>query len=205
MTPRLMLSMFFVAAVTAPAAAQPAQGPVRDQSVSAGAQWALPHPGGGAPPGLQLTWRRWISPRFGIGTDFRWWGRSTTTEITSREQIRQDGIVIPSMQGRDDQRISSSGFGAGILAKGSIGRLSLVGGAGPGFFVDRRTHERRLDGLHDGGRETICSLGVQMLAEIEARATSRLSVFAGLRMEIRDLRASDSSSAYPTAGARFAF
>lgn len=205
MTPRLMLSMLFVAAVTAPAAAQPAQSAVHDQSIGAGAQWALPHPGGDAKPGLQLAWRRWLSPRFGVGTDFRWWGRSTTTEISSPQQIRQDGVGIPSMHGRDDQRISSYGLSAGVLTKGTIGRLSLVGGAGPGFFVDRTAYERRLDNRRDGGSITVRSLGVQMLAEVEARATNRLSVFAGLRMEIRDLHESDSSSAYPAGGVRFAF
>jgi hypothetical protein len=205
MTPRLMLSMLFVATFTAPAAAQPGQGVAPDQSVGAGAHWALPHPGGDAKPGLQFAWRRWFSPQFGVGTDFRWWGRSTTTEISSPEQVRQDGVVIPSRQGRDDHRISSYGFSAGVLTKGTIGRLSLIGGAGPGFFVDRTTHERRLDGLRDGGSITVRSIGVQMLVEVEVRATNRLSAFAGLRMEIRDLRASDSSSAYPTAGARFAF
>jgi hypothetical protein len=205
MTPRVLLSMLFVAIVALPAAAQPAQSAVHDQSIGAGAQWALPHPARAAHPGLQLAWRRWFSHRVGVGTDFRWWGRSTTTEITSPAQTRQDGVVIPSMQGRDDNRISSYGLGAGILTKGSIGRLSLIGGVGPGFFVDRSAHERRLDGLRDGGSITVRSIGVQMLVEVEARATSRLSAFAGLRMEIRDLRASDSSSAYPTAGVRFAF
>jgi len=106
------------------------------------------------------------------------------------------------------------GFGGNdtLLGEGGHDRLdggneddSLIGGAGPGFFVDRTIYQVRINDLQDEGRSTQRSIGVHTLAEIEFRATSRVSVFTGLRTELRNLRFPGSISGYPTAGARFAF
>jgi hypothetical protein len=46
---------------------------------------------------------------------------------------------------------------------------------------------------------------VHILGELEVRVTRRLSGFAGLRIEQRDVRFLESTAGYPTAGVRFAF
>ena len=202
---RLMASVLLVLMVTNAAAAQPGADDVHNQSIGGGAQWALPSAGRGDAPGVQVSWRRWFSPYLGIGTDFRVRRASTVTEIDFPAQTAPGGIAVGSQQGRDARRISSYCLGAGLLARGSLGRLSLIGGAGPGFFVDRRAHDTRINDSRSSGSEAMSSIGLFMLAEVEVRATSRLSVFAGLRGELRDVRVSESSSGYPTAGIRFAF
>ena len=197
--------MFVALVMAAPAIAQPAGEDAHNQSIGGGAQWALPYSGRGDMPGVQVSWRRWLSPRVGIGTDVRWWRRNTTVEFNTPAQEGPPGSVIAPGHGREDQQISSYGVGLGILARASIGRLSLIGGAGPGIFVDRTIYRRRINDLQDEGRNTQRSIGVHTLAEIEFRATSRVSVFTGLRTELRNLRFPESTSGYPTAGARFAF
>ena len=200
---RLMLSMLLTAMTAASAAAQPASEPARNQ-ISGAAQWALPHPGGGSAPGVLLSWQRWMSPYLGIGTDARWWRRHNVTEFNSPAQDGPSGVIL-AFHGREERKIVSLGFGVGALARASIGRLSLVGGVGPGFYIDRTTHESRINDRHQARTDTQRSLGVQGLAELEVRVTSRLSGFAGLRIELRDVRYPDSTTGYPTAGVRFAF
>ena len=188
-----------------PAAAQPAPEVSHDQSIAAGAQWGLPYSGLGEPPGVEGSWRRWFSPRFGVEADFRWFGRHTTSEFNSLAQEDPDRVVIQSARGRDDRRISSYGLAVCVLGKGSIGRLSLIVGAGPGLSTDRTTYTRRISDRLEAGTSTITSIGVHTLAEIDVRATSRLSAFAGLRIDLRDLRFPESASGYPAVGVRFAF
>ena len=202
---RLMASVLLVLMVTTAAAAQPAAEEVHNQSIGGGAQWALPSSGRGDAPGVQVSWRRWFTPYLGVGTDFRVWRESTIEEIDFPAQTAPGGIAVGSQEGRDARRISSYGLGVGVLARGSIGRLSLVGGAGPGLYVDRTAHDTRINESRSAGSTTLSSIGLFMLAEVEVRATSRLSVFAGLRGELRDVRVAESSSGYPTAGVRFAF
>ena len=197
--------MFVALVIAAPAIAQPAVEGAHNQSIGGGVQWALPYSGRGDTPGAQASWRRWFSPRVGIGADVRWWRRNTTDEFDTTFQEGPAGAGIAPGRGREDRQISSYGVGLGVLARGSIGRLSLIGGAGPGFFVDRSIYQRRINDLYHEGRSTQRSIGVHTLAEIEFRATSRVSVFAGLRTELRNLRFPGSTSGYPTAGARFAF
>ena len=109
------------------------------------------------------------------------------------------------MQGRDVQRRSSYGWNVGVLTKAAAGRVSLVGGIGPEVFVDRTSHDTRINEWQSAGSLTRRSIGVHMSGEAEVRATARLSAFAGLRIEMPDVRALESSFGYPTAGVRFAF
>lgn len=202
--PRLTIVLLLALFGTTPAAAQsPAEH--RDQSIGAAAHWALPHPGGTVRPGLQVTWRRWRSPRFGIGTDVRWWRRNITEEIDSPAQPGPEGVRIPAMQGRTDERLSSYSVGIALLGRTTAGRMSVIVGAGPGFFVEGRSHDTRINASHSTGSTTLRSFGVHGLTEIDLRATRRLSLFAGLRLELRDVRSMESNSGYPTAGVRFAF
>ena len=201
---RVTMSMLLAVIGSIPAAAQPARDAAHNQSIGAGTQWALPYAGRGN-PGVQVSWRRWFSPHVGIGTDVRWWGMRTTTEFNVPAHEGPGGTLIPSIVTRDDRRRSSYGVGAGVVARGWMGRLSLIAGAGPAFFADRTTYARRVDDRHESGSSPFRSFGAYMLAEAEVRATSRLSVFAGFRAELLDVRVFESSFAYPTAGVRFAF
>jgi len=203
--PRVTTALILAVVVSTPAIAQPRPDEARDQSVSAGAQWALPYAARDAPPGVQVSWRRWWSPYVGIGADVRWWRHSTSTEINFPSQQGPEGIVIRAQQGRDNRRISSYGFGVGLLSRVSSGRVSCIGGIGPGLFVDRTVHDIHINGSRDGGSITLRSLGVQMLGEVEVRATRRISAFAGVRLELRDVRFVESGSGYPAAGVRVAF
>jgi hypothetical protein len=200
---RLLTAMLLVVICSLPATAQSAPD-ASSQSIGAGAQWA-PHSGRGEAPGLQVAWRKWFTPYLGVGTEFRWFQRRTTAEIDFPEQTAPGGVVVPAQQGVEQQKVTSYGLGGALLARASIGRLTFIGGAGPGFFVDRTIHDTRINASRNAGRTTFSSLGVHMVMEMEVRATNRLSAFAGLRMELRDVRDSESSFGYPTAGVRFTF
>ena len=189
--------------VTTPASAQPAPNVAHNQSIAGGVQWALPYSGHGELPGGLASWRYLFSPRVGIGTEFRWFGRHTTSELISSSARDPRGDAIA--HAIDDRWINSYGVAIDVLAQDSIGRLSLVGGIGPGFFVERTRYARRINDTHQSGSSTISSIGLHAFVELGVRATSRLSVFAGLRIEVRDFGAVDSSSGYPAAGLRFAF
>jgi hypothetical protein len=201
---RLSPFLLLATIVAVPAAAQSPGGEL-NQSIDAGLQWALLISASDATPGMQVSWRRWFSPHLGVGTDVRWAQKRTLREFDSPAQPGPDGVLIPAMQGREDRRISSYGFGGGILARTTMGRLSLVAGGGPGFFLDRSTHQSRINAAAHAGSTTVRSLGLFMLMEMEVRATMHLSGYAGLRAELRDVRFPDSSFGYPTAGVRFAF
>lgn len=205
MMPRVLTSMLLAVIVSSPAAAQDQPDAEHNQSIGGGAQWALPHTLRGEPPGVQVSWRRWFSPRFGVGTDFRWWVRNTTSDSAFPEQQGPPGVTIPAMQIHEDREVSSYGLGVGLLARHSIGRVSFIGGAGPGFFLDRTTHDTELNGTRNAGSSSYTSVGAQFLGEIEVQATSRLSFFGGLRIEWRNLASSESSSGFPTVGIRLAF
>ncbi len=154
---RLILALV-VATAAVPASAQ--TGPEHAHSIGVGPQSALPYTGHG-PPGVQITWRRWVSPRLGVGTDFRWWQRTATSDVDSPSQ---------GLRGREVLSKSSYGLGVGVLGRESIGRLSFVAGAGPGFFVDATRHERQVNDLRDAGRTAVRSIGVQGLMELEWRS-----------------------------------
>jgi len=205
MMARVMTPMLVAVLVSTPVAAQTETAADHNQSISGSAQWAVPHTWRGEKPGVQVSWRRWISPRVGVGTDFRWWVRRTTTDINSPAQVSPQGVVVPPMRGREEREISSYGFGVGILARESIGRLSLIGGAGPGFFIDRTTHDTEINGARNAGTLAHSTIGAQLLAELELRATRHVSAFVGFRVEWRDFRESESGSGYPTAGVRVSF
>jgi hypothetical protein len=102
-------------------------------------------------------------------------------------------------------RVASQGYGVTILARSGPSRVTVTAGVGPGLFVDRRTHDTRINDWFSEGTETLRSIGAQGTVEIEVRATWRVFVFAGLRMELRDVRDGESSSGYPAIGARVAF
>jgi hypothetical protein len=188
-----------------PAAAQPPADPEHRQSLGAGVQWALPNAGRTVKPGLQVSWRRWLSPRVGVGADARFGVLETTREIDFPESTGPGGIIVRSQQGRERVKVASQGYGFGLHARSLAGRMTVTAGVGPGLFVDRRTHDIRINDWFSDGTETQRSLGVQGTMEMEVRATSRVLVFAGLRMELRDVRDGESSSGYPAIGARVAF
>ena len=73
------------------------------------------------------------------------------------------------------------------------------------MFFTRWTHDTRIGDWQSSGSHAHTSFGLQMLVEVDVRLADRLSVFAGLRTELRYLRTLEGSSGYPTAGVRVAF
>jgi hypothetical protein len=93
-------------------------------------------------------------------------------------------------------------------AASSPGRQSAGCRSSPGegpVFLDRSTHQTRINAAEHSGSTAVRSLGLFMLMEMEVRATRHLSGYAGIRAELRDLRFPDSSFGYPTVGVRLAF
>jgi hypothetical protein len=145
-------------------------------------------------PGLQGSWRRWFGPHLGVGADVRWKQLQSTDEGGP-----------PGVDWVDDVTHTSYAVGGGLMGRLAAGRLSLVAGAGPGVFVERRAHDTRANGILQSTAETYLRVGIQGLLEIDLRVTDRLAAFAGLHLEWRDLRSTESSSGYPAAGVRIAF
>jgi len=180
MTARIPAATLLLVLGAAAAVAQPLPLEPHRQSVGAGAQWAMPFDGHGA-PGALVSWRRWSSDAFGFGADVRWWSRHLT-EVTPR-------------------RLSSSAAAVSAFARTTAGRLSLIGGAGPAWFLERTT----IDPGQRGSGSTRRSIGLQSTLELDVRANSRVSMFAALHFELRDVRRLESSSGYPALGVRLAF
>ena len=203
---RVVLRFLLLATMTAvPAAAQPATPLSPNQSIDAGLQWALLSSARGGKPGLQVAWRRWMSPRAGFGADVRVRRTTRTSVFDSPAQTGPGDIRVPAMEGHEERRISSYGLGGGILARTVTGRISLIGGAGPGLYVDRSAHDTTLNASRHAGRTTIRSIGLFGLMEMEVRATRHLAAYAGLRVELRNVRDAESAFGYPTVGVRVAF
>jgi hypothetical protein len=59
--------------------------------------------------------------------------------------------------------------------------------------------------FEDRSESTSRSVGVLGVMEVEVRATPSVSVFAALRIELRDARDSESAFGSPGAGVRFGF
>lgn len=176
------------------AAAQRVRDPARSQSVGGGLQWGTPQPSARMSPGVDASWRRWFGPYLGLGADVRW------------KQVRRiDEAGQPGVEWVDEVSHTSYAAGLGLLGRVTAGRVSLVGGTGPGVFVERRAHDTRVNGVRQPSTETYRSVGVQGLVEVDVRVTRRLSAYAGLHLEWRDLRSSESSSGYPAAGLRLVF
>ena len=180
---RLSPFLRLVSIVAVPAAAQPPAGAELNQSIDAGLQWALLISASDATPGMQVSWRRLA---FTALRRRNRWALGTETHdhriSISPAQPGPDGVLIPAMRGREDRRIPSDGFGGGVLARSVVGRLSLIGGAGTGVFLDRSTNETRVNAAEHARSITVRSIGLYALVEMEARATRRLSAYVGLRV-----------------------
>ena len=197
MTLRMAVAFVVAMAAAAPAAAQPPRQSAPVQSIGAGTQWGPPSSGAHLEPGVFLSWTRRFSPRLGVEIDFRWASRNRTSQFTS--------LAFPSERGEEVNLTSSYAVGGAIVVRESIGRLSLSGGAGPGFFADRTRHERQIGNLRDASLNTVRTIGVLGLVDLNLRVTNRLSAFAGLRLEFRDFTDGEGNMGYPAAGVRFAF
>ena len=205
MLPRLSPVLLLAAVLASPAAAQPPAGAALDQSIDAGAHWTWLMSGGDPALGMQAGWRRWLSRHVGVGADVRGARGTLTTVFDSPAQSGPGGIAIPAMEGRQENRMSSYAFSGGLVARSAIGRLSLIAGGGPGFFLDRSAHDTRINAAQMTGSTIVRSVGLYMVMEMEVRATRHVSGYAGLRAELRDIRVADSSVGHPVAGVRVAF
>ena len=202
---RLSPFLFLGTLIAIPAAAQPGAGTDVSQSIDAGAQWALLSSVRDPKPGVQVAWRRWVSPSVGFGVDLRLTRKTTSRVFDSPAQAGPEGVRIPAMEGQEEQRISSYGLGGAILGRTAIGRVSLIGGAGPGLYFDRSAYDTTINASQHAGSTTIQSIGLFGLMELEVRATTHLSGYAGVRIELRDVGDSESAFGYPAVGIRVVF
>jgi outer membrane protein with beta-barrel domain len=185
--------VLLAAAIAAPAAAQTGPAPERLHSIGVGVHTAAPYRAGDA-PGIQGSWVRWVKPRVGIEAEMRWWtGRRITDSIG------------PTLRLHDEEKQTSYAVGVSVVARAGAGRLSVLGGIGPGFFADRWNNVTTANGETRSTGSSYSTVGVQGLMEMDVRLTNRASLFAGLRIELRDPGDAESLFGCPTVGVRFAF
>jgi hypothetical protein len=161
-------------------------------------------------PGIKASWRAWFGPHVGIETGFGWWRRTITREFSSPGYQWPGGPTIPANHGTDKFGVTAYALGVGVLGRIPIGRAAVILGGGPGWFYERSksdtlvSYETGTTNRYSGGASGT-HFGVQTVMELEVRTTRRVSVFGGLRSEIRDARYLESMIAYPTAGIRVSF
>lgn len=203
----LILTAAVALALAAPAAAQAPQQPSLGHSIAGGAQWAFPVSDvdlkGSA--GVNASWRYFTGPHLGIEGTFGWWQKNEKGQYHSDGFTTPDGAVYGAMNATYEQRLSTYGLGFNVLGRIPIGRAAIVMGGGPGYFIEHGDANANVNGTAYANSDTGNHFGVQGLAEVEVRATGRLSVFGGLRLELRDVRYADSGFAYPIVGLRLGF
>ena len=213
MVNRILLSVTAIGLlIAAPAAAQSRSGTGLGMSVDVGPQWAFPadDPELKGATGLRASWRRWFGPHLGISADLGWWRKRVDSTFRSPGSDVPGGTV-PSIEGAARHSLSAYALGLGVLGRIPAGRAAVILGGGPGWFHDRGAYESRVSydlGAREeqySGHAGRNSFGVHMLAELEVRATGHMSVFGGMRSEVRDVRYWESGIVYPSAGIRFAF
>ena len=180
--------------VAGPAFAQTPQDAPK-QSIGGGARWAYPAstPLAEGTLGLDVSWRGWFNRHAGLEVSVGNW--RTTNTIDTREPFRTF-----------TEQVSSYSFGASVVGRIPVGRVSFLVGGGPGYFMDVETNRVWVRDEFRSLTNTRGGFGAQIVAEVEVRATGNISVFAGVRNELRDItHGSESAITNPTAGIRFSF
>jgi hypothetical protein len=105
-------------------------------------------------------------------------------------------------------RLNAYNIGANLLGAVPFGsRAALVLGGGGGLYHEGGTAEAIVNGERSSFSNGRNHFGLQSLAELDVRASDRMSIFGGLHAEWRDVREGimDASVIYPVAGVRFMF
>lgn len=183
----LVVVLCVLAAVPAHAQEKPRQ------SVAAGMRWAYPvsYPVREGTPGVDVSYRGWLTRYAALEANLGRWTFGTTF---SRDPIRTF-----------TEEVTGYSFGASVIGQVPVGRASFLVGGGPGYFWDVETNRVLIGNEFHSHTATRGAFGAQAVLEVDIRVTERLSVFAGVRGELRDITYTDSAVAYPTAGVRFAF
>ena len=150
--PVLWLTAVTVASVAAPAAAQSLREPPKlSASVAAGV--ALPVHGDIGFNGRewQVTVRREVSPHFVVEGFFDQWRRSfddtfAATPFDDRGGVRFTGVA------QHTNHVNNS-IGVSALLQGTVGRLTVTGGGGPGWMEYRRKFRQELSGCESAAAQ----------------------------------------------------
>ena len=141
----LWLTAITVGALAAPAAGQTGlQRPKLSASVAAGV--ALPVHGdlGFTGREWQVTVRREISPHFVVEGFFDQWRRAFDDTFAATPFDQSGGLIFNGVQQHTTHVTSSVGVSA--LVQGTIGRLTVAAGGGPGWMEYRRKFRQELTG-----------------------------------------------------------
>ena len=202
----LAMAAFAVAILADGAAAQGQQSPPRlSTSIAAGLAVPWHADFDFNAPEWQVAVRGTVSPRFLLEGFFDKWRHSS--EGTFPGGLLQGPSGTIGSYGRVMQRTVhvTRAVGFNALFRGSIGRVSLTGGGGPGYLAYRRTFSQELtdcqasvarvcDGVEN--RWTSGGFSVQGLAGAEAPVWSRVSAFAQIKITAR---VSDLAGSHTTA------
>ena len=163
-------------------------------SIGGGARWSFPasSPSLEGTPGFEASYRGWFSPFVGV-------------EVFGGNWRHDTGIDALGTIRTFTEKQSRYSFGANVIGRLPVGRVSFLLGGGPGYFMDVETNRVLLGGELREKTSTRGGFGAQTMMEVDVRMTPALSAFAGFRGEVRDLSNLESSVAYPTAGVRFSF
>jgi hypothetical protein len=188
--PALVLGAVLTAALSSAASAQ--EGPdVSTRQIGVGAQLSP------------------LTETIGPTVSFRAWRGPLGVEAGLGLWKSRDIREYPGLPGaRFTDVITRSAFTAGVtvLGRARSGRLAAILGVGPGLFALDTADRTSINGQERfTSSKSMRALGLQSVAELELRATSRFSGFAGLRIEIYELRHPEARAGTLAAGLRAGF
>ena len=202
---RPLASVIVVLLASAPVAAQSIPPAERTHSFGAAAEWAYPFRSSDyltAIPGVGASYREWVRPRLAIEIEFGSWRKTHTgTYRLAGYQVPPEHRGEPVLASYTS-RSSWYNAGVNVLGRIPIGRAAIIGGGGPGFFVEQRDDASLVNDAVQTWSYRSTHVGVQSLAAVELRVTDRVTAFGGARAELRSI---DTLVTYPTAGVRISF
>jgi hypothetical protein len=202
---RPLASVVVLLLASVPVAAQSISPAERTHSFGAAAEWAYPFRSSDyltATPGVGASYREWLRPHLAIEIEFGSWRR------THSGTYRLAGYQVPpEHQGEPilasyTSRFSWYNAGVNVLGRIPIGRVAIVGGGGPGLFVEQLDDASLVNDAVQTWSSRSTHVGVQSLAAVEVRVIDRVTAFVGARAELSSI---DTLVAYPTAGMRIGF
>jgi hypothetical protein len=200
-----------LAVLAAPAAAQDQPDPGRiSASIAAGIAFPLDADFDFTATEWQIAVRGTVSPRFLLEGFFDEW-RHSSEETRLGGTIQGPSGVIGRYGGLSQRTVHQTRVvGVNALFRGTIGRVSVTGGGGPGYLAYSRTFSQQLTDCQ-GSAPRVCDpfesrftnsdLALQGIGGVEAPVWSRVSAFGQVKFtaSISDISGSHTSA---TAGAR---